>query len=188
MSDDLELSILELRCIEMAKQYLSLASHFYQCDFTIAGIHFDLKGRSAGQVRFPVSNFRKVASDPLIRINSMLLVQYGERFISEVVPHECAHVVVYHLFQRDRSLWKIKPKPHGREWQRVMREVFSMEPGVTHNFVLPDSSNKKFHYQCACLGKQHELSLIRHNKVNRGQTRYLCRHCGNRLDPIRMMA
>lgn len=160
---------------------LEEASRYYRKSFPFAGIRFDLKGRSAGQVRFPFAHQQSSESFPLLRFNASLLMDYGDHFIQEVVPHECAHIVVYHLYRPSRYFKKQGPKPHGLEWQSVMREVFKMEPRVTHNFVVASSPSKVYFYRCACDDKQHKVSLIRHNKVKRGVARYLCKRCGVQL-------
>lgn len=157
------------------------AEQFYGAEFPVSAISFDLKGRAAGQVRFPVNKQLFSRNLPLIRFNADLLKQNAEPFISEVVPHECAHVIVYHRYTQKFALKKHRPKPHGIEWQTVMRDVFNLEPRVTHNFALQTSKARLFNYQCSCEQKIHQVSVIRHNKMKRGVTRYLCRACGSPL-------
>ena len=160
---------------------LNKAAQFYGAAFPVSAVTFDLKGRSAGQVRFPLNNQLFSKNLPLIRFNADLLKQNTEQFLHEVVPHECAHVIVYHRFAQKFSLKRHRPKPHGIEWQTVMREVFNLEPRVTHDFVLQTSKSRLFHYQCSCEQKIHQVSLIRHNKMLKGSARYLCRACGSPL-------
>ena len=69
--------------------------------------------------------------------------------------------------------------PHGRAWQAMMWQVFGLAPRVTHQLDISSLQGPLFAYQCAC--QPHHLSLRRHNKVQRGQSRYLCRHCGQPL-------
>ena len=160
---------------------LAEAGKYYQQSFPIGNIRFDLKGRSAGQVRFPFAQKSSSENLPVLRFNAALLEQNRDAFIEEVVPHECAHIVVYHLFHQSGRLKKYRPKPHGIEWQTVMRDVFKLDARVTHNFTVATAPSKVFLYKCACDGKQHQLSLIRHNKMTRGAVRYLCKRCGDQL-------
>jgi len=160
---------------------LAEAGKYYRQSFPLGNIRFDLKGRSAGQVRFPLVQKNSSDNFPILRFNAALLEQNGHAFIEEVVPHECAHIVVYYLFRQSGRLKKHRPKPHGIEWQTVMRDVFNLDARVTHNFTVASVSSKVFLYKCACDGKQHQLSLIRHNKLSRGVVRYLCKRCGDQL-------
>jgi SprT protein len=118
---------------------------------------------------------------PLMRFNKVLLESYAEDFINEVVPHECAHVVVYHLNRSAFHSGSKRPKPHGIEWQSVMRDVYRLEPKVTHNFALTSSESRQYSYVCGCVQRIHRISIIRHNKIKRGRARYLCKGCGDAL-------
>jgi len=161
---------------------LAKAEDFYKCTFPLGEVLFNLRGRAAGQVRFPIHS-QKVDL-PEIRFNPHLLNIYGEEFINEVVPHECAHLVVYRLYQLKKYKSKIKPKPHGTEWQFVMQEIYGLKPKVTHTFEVKASTMKRFPYSCACDGKLHQLTIIRHNKVLKQASNYLCRRCGEKLSSV----
>lgn len=171
---------------------LAKAERYYQCTFPVGVVSFKLRGRAAGQVRFPFSS-QKASSQkdsiqkdnlPEIRFNPYLMNKYGEEFIKEVVPHECAHLVVYRLHQLKKYKSKIKPKPHGTEWKFVMQEIYGLKPRVTHSFEVKDSTMKRFPYECACDGKVHQLTVIRHNKVLKQTSNYLCRRCGEKLSSL----
>ena len=106
-----------------------------------------------------------------IRLNPVLLVDNLELFLHEVIAHELAHLLVFARHGR--------VAPHGKAWQAMMRQVFGLAPRVTHQLDISSLQGPLFAYQCAC--QRHQLSLRRHNKVQRGQSRYLCRHCGQPL-------
>ena len=106
-----------------------------------------------------------------IRLNPVLLVDNQELFLHEVIAHELAHLLVFARHGR--------VAPHGKAWQAMMRQVFGLAPRVTHQLDISSLQGPLFAYQCAC--QEHRLSLRRHNKVQRGQSRYLCRHCGQPL-------
>lgn len=159
---------------EAVKLALEEAEKFYNQLFRLKRVSFSLKGRAAGQVRFPLNK----KDLPEIRLNAAILEKNPEQFLKEVIPHECAHLVVYQLYiSKGRSL-SVRPKPHGKEWQSVMRKVYGLEPKVTHNFEIEKSKRKSFSYICACEDKIHQLSIIRHNKVLKNRSNYLCRKCG----------
>ncbi|WP_306587523.1 SprT family zinc-dependent metalloprotease [Hafnia paralvei] len=106
-----------------------------------------------------------------IRLNPVLLLENGQAFIDEVVPHELAHLLVYKQFG--------KVSPHGREWQWMMGHVLGIEPRRTHKFGVESVSGKTYPYRCAC--QLHQLTVRRHNKVMRKESEYRCRQCGQVL-------
>lgn len=126
-------------------------------------IWFDLKGASAGQ-----ANMRRRG----LRFNPVLLAENREAFFEEVIPHEMAHWLVFHLKNGSRM------KPHGREWQTVMRQLFGVSPRVTHRFDIGQAQYRPYRYQCGC--QQHVFTPQRHAQVNRGR-RYCCRNCAQTL-------
>ena len=169
---------LEQTVVDAVNASLESASLYYKTKFLMPIVTFNLKGRAAGQVKFPLNQPLEQAE---IRFNQLILQAHTQSFIDEVVPHECAHYVVYHLYYAARFKRRQKPKPHGREWQSVMRNVYGIEPRVTHSYDVPATKRKQFSYLCACDDKVHQLSIIRHNKAARGTAKYLCRACGEIL-------
>lgn len=126
-------------------------------------IRFDLRGTAAGQVRMR-------SGSALIRYNTALLNLHPTQFIAETVPHEVAHVVAF-------TKHGGRIRPHGGEWQAVMRH-FGVEPSRCHRFDvsrLRTRSLQRFLYRCGC--GSHEISSIRHNRIRRQGTVYLCRRC-----------
>ena len=122
-----------------------------------------------------------------IKLNAVLFWQNESEFLGEVIPHELAHLIVYDLHckgiqNKFRSALNKsnKIKPHGREWQWVMTEVFACKPSVTHSFDVRDVAQKQFIYECDC-NKAVYLSLIRHNKVQKGKQQYRCKKCNTTL-------
>jgi SprT protein len=132
-------------------------------------IRFDLRGKSAGMVRFQEGN------KPVVRYNMQLLSENHESFISQTVPHEVAHVVA-------RSVFGAGIRPHGAEWRTVMA-FFGSEATRCHEFDVSRSVSRRlrrFSYRCTC--REHQLTSIRHNRVLAGQT-YQCRICRSALTP-----
>jgi len=136
-----------------------------------ADILFNLRGRSAGQLRFNKSGRQR---DYCLRFNGSLLDQNRSAFFSEVIPHEVAHLFAY-------IVYGTKIKPHGEEWRYIMAEVFGLAGRVTHNFDVPAQTRKLFNYACGCEGKAHELTAIRHNRVRQNKANYRCRVCAEVL-------
>lgn len=123
----------------------------------------DLRGKGAGQAHFGRGG---------LRFNPRLLEENRQAFFDEVIPHEVAHWLVWHL--EDGPSFR----PHGREWQTVMVRLFGLSPRVTHRFDTSRSSPAPFRYRCHC--RDHHFSARRHANAKAGQE-YRCRHCRGRL-------
>ncbi|WP_447555339.1 SprT family zinc-dependent metalloprotease [Vreelandella sp. EE22] len=126
-------------------------------------VWFDLKGASAGQAHLGRGG---------LRFNPVLMKENRQAYFDEVIPHEMAHWLVFHLKNGPRL------KPHGREWQTVMRELFALTPSVTHRFDIAQSQRRPYHYRCAC--QSHYFTPQRHAQAARGR-RYRCRVCESPL-------
>lgn len=169
------LSALQRLAINELERCLSLSERYFQRSFELDAVSFSLRGRSAGQFRAKVGRSTGPDSAKVtfneIRLNASMLEAYGQRFITETIGHEVAHFIVFQLYGRN-------VRPHGKEWQSVMSEVLRQKPEVTHQYdTKPARRLKRYEYGCACRGRVHELTSIRHKKVINQQARYLCRHC-----------
>lgn len=153
-----------LRCIEHAETVLSV-------DVRRPVISLKLRGKAAGQLRYRKG---RVIQDPELRFNAALLERNRVAFLDEVVPHEVAHFIAY-------TCYGVRIKPHGAEWRYVMAEVFGVAPRVTHCFDVETKPRKQFSYRCACPQRVHQLSIVRHNRIIRGQNRYRCLDCRTEL-------
>lgn len=138
------------------------AEKFYQRRFPRPEISLKMRGQSAGAAHLQGNR---------LRFNPTLLAENRDDFLREVIPHEVAHLLCWHLFG--------KVKPHGPQWQQVMTQAFGLAPRVRHSFAVDSVAPPTWRYRCHC--QAHELTLRRHNKVCRGQVRYHCRHCNSEL-------
>ncbi|MGF1742892.1 SprT family zinc-dependent metalloprotease [Vibrio profundum] len=141
---------------------IKTASLYFKQSFPAPKVSYALRGKAAGKAYFTLNE---------IRLNPILLQENEEAFINEVVPHEIAHLLTVRLYG--------KVRPHGSEWQGIMQNVFSLPASTTHSFSIASVQGKAFEYQCAC--QSHPLSIRRHNRVQRQQTLYSCRKCGQQL-------
>ena len=96
------------------RKLLIRAERHFERPMPQTDIRFDLRGRSAGMVRFAPGR------PPEIRYNLQLLAENEEKFLARTVPHEVAHLVVQQLFGP-------AARPHGREWKAMMA-VFGADP------------------------------------------------------------
>lgn len=129
-------------------------------------VRMDLRGASAGQLR------RYRDGRLVIRYNLAMAARQPTAFIAETVPHEVAHLVTAVCHGRVR--------PHGPEWQQVMRWLGVDRPRRCHDFHAPDGrrAQRRWPYRCRC--REHHLSTTRHNRAQRGLA-YICRACGQAL-------
>lgn len=126
-------------------------------------VWLDLRGKCAGQAHFGRGG---------LRFNPVLLEENRLAFLVEVVPHEMAHWLVHHLEDGHRA------RPHGREWQTVMRRLFGVAPRTTHRFDTGRASPAPYRYRCGC--REHGFTARRHALARRGRG-YRCRHCAETL-------
>ena len=126
-------------------------------------VWLDLRGKCAGQAHF---------GRPGLRFNPVLLAENRLDFFVDVIPHEMAHWLVHHLEGGERM------RPHGHEWQRVMRRLYGLEPRTTHRFDTRAASPAPYRYECGC--QSHYFSRRRHRLAHAGK-HYICRQCRQRL-------
>ncbi len=127
--------------------------------FEMPNLEFKQRGKIAGSAWL---------QKHLIRLNPVLLRENQVAFEKHVIPHELAHLMVY-------KQYRMKVKPHGKEWQFIMNEIFDLPALVNHPFDTSSVAQASFTYRCAC--QEHQLTLIRHNKVVKGKQKYVCKHC-----------
>ena len=139
------------QCYQIAEQQLK--RHFKRPE-----ISFKLRGKSAGMAHLQLNK---------LRFNAHMLGENQHAFIDEVVPHEVCHLLCHQLFGR--------VKPHGKEWQALMLNLYQLTPKTTHNFAVMRKPQAEFDYQCQC--GVIKLSIRRHNKVIRNQAQYRCKAC-----------
>ena len=147
---------------------LHRAGDLFQVEFETVSVSFDLTGRAAGM-------YRSGRGQRVIRYNPYLFAKYFDNNLDITVPHEVAHYITDRLY----GLRNIRP--HGAEWQAVMRAL-GAEPRATAHYDLegiPVRRQRRFSYRCDC--NTHQLSTARHNRIRRGQATYYCRGCGAAL-------
>lgn len=161
-----EVETILARCEQKAREQ-------WHAVFPRPAIHWDLKGRAAGQCR----------GHTLIRLNAAIASRHPES-LAATVAHEYGHAVVNWLHRQSRSRRRNHDdwRPHGRIWQEVM-ESFGFPPERCHNHpVAPSRQIGTWPYTCGC--GTHRISEIRHRRILRGRTVYRCRSCGEPLRPL----
>lgn len=160
-AQQLQVEQFTLECIARAQTLLALR-------LPPIPVVFDLKGSAAGM-------FRAQGRDCRIRYNPWIFAKYFEQNLAHTVPHEVAHYAVYRQWGRG------KVRPHGAEWRWLMGQ-FGVPAEVTFNLDLtgvPRRQQQRHAYRCAC--REHAVSSVRHNRMQRGQASYRCRYCDSPL-------
>lgn len=156
------------RAVERTGHYLYLArDRWPQSDLRHPTLSFGLRGLTAGEA---------CSSDWTLRYNRLLLARNGERFLSEIVPHEVAHLVV-------AAVWPGRRSPHGAEWKEVMA-FFGTAANRCHRFdTVPARRVRRFAYRCSCT-IPHLLTKRAHLRIRRGTAEYSCRECRDVLTRV----
>ena len=152
----------EQAIVQRVLHCMALASNYFNQAFKAPVIRFNQRGKIAGSARLQRNE---------LRFNKILLKDNLDKFLSDVVPHEVCHLLAFTLYGRVR--------PHGKEWQQLMREVFQCRPETYHMMDVSKVTGQKFTYKCQCGPLQ--LSIRRHNKVVRKIQQYRCLKCGSIL-------
>lgn len=156
------------KIIEHTYAYIDKATALFGIKNKPVDIRFDLKGRCTGMYRITHRIGRHKRE---IRYNTFIFSKFYDDNVNTTVPHEVAHYVSDIMY----GLRNIKP--HGKEWQTIM-QAFGVEARVTANYDLAGVPLKKlslYTYQCHC--REHQLTSIRHNKINKKRFRYFCNTC-----------
>ncbi len=140
------------------------AGSLYGRAFAPIAVCFDLRGTAAGMYRVQRGERR-------IRYNPWIFARYFDDSLAVTVPHEVAHYVTDCLYGLSRV------RPHGAEWQAVVHALGASArvTGCYDLSGLPLRRQRRFAYRCGC--SSHQLSTVRHNRVQRGEAMYLCRQC-----------
>ncbi|WDT88138.1 SprT family zinc-dependent metalloprotease [Alteromonas sp. 009811495] len=136
------------------------AERFFDKHFPRPSISYRRSGKNAGTAFLQQNR---------INFHPLLYKDNTSAFLRDVVPHEVSHLLTWQLYG--------KVKPHGIEWQAIMKQVFGCMPNTTHSFDIGNTTNTvKYH----CLCDNYALTIRRHNKILKG-TLYRCKKCSGIL-------
>lgn len=134
------------------------------------------------------NKYSRTYKTPTIRLNEILLKEFGDVYIGDVVIHEFAHHVICSLYPTSYNGRK-KVRSHGTEWKTVCWKLGLNSAKATTNLYETSSIFEKkrkrksttFIYTCGCEGKKHEITKHRHTKILDGSGKYRCNVCGERI-------
>ena len=155
---------------QQVEHYFLLAEQHFKQVFVRPALSLKLAGKTAGMAHI---------TDNRLRFNEAIYRQQPAAFLAETIPHEVAHLVAYARFG-------LRIKPHGKEWQYVMQQVFAVPAKRTHEFVIPSETKRRtrrYEYQCQCdaASRLHYLSAQRQALIARKKYRYRCQQCQAQL-------
>ncbi|MGL5335913.1 MAG: SprT-like domain-containing protein [Enterovibrio sp.] len=150
---------------------IKLANSKYGLTLSVPHVRFNLRSTTAGMAKPALWQ---------LCFNPILLEKNAQAFLQEVVAHEVSHLLVFVLFKQNAAQKKLKP--HGKEWQTIMRELFALTPRATHSFDVSSIAgvSRRFVYRCAC--DDFLLTAYRHNRIQRQQAQYVCKKCRSVLN------
>lgn len=113
---------------KVGKRIVGLIDHAanrYGIIIPVPKVRYSLRGGAAGAANF---------NQWVVELNPTLLTHYEDEFITHTVGHEVAHFVA--VSKHGTVIF-----PHGKEWQRVMKE-FELPPKITHCYIGPERRSK----------------------------------------------
>ncbi len=136
------------------------AETFFSRRFERPQVSFKLRGQKAGVAHL---------NSNLLRFNPQLYRENREHFLKQTVAHEVAHLIAHQMFGG-------RIRPHGEEWQLIMRGVYELVPDRCHTYEVSRRPVSRYIYRCACSGQDFPFTSQRHALVRKGR-RYFCRSC-----------
>lgn len=138
-------------------RYLNQARTLYNRPFATPTIGFDLSGTTAGKAYWTKNH---------VQLNAVLYVENVQDFLVNTIPHELAHLIARQVYGR-------AIKPHGKEWQSVMRSL-GVEPSRTHDYDVTNARTvTTYPYLCKC--STHAITKTRLRHARAGKLR--CNKC-----------
>lgn len=149
--------------LDKVAQLIVKANTKYRTTLPKIEVRFDLRGRCAGQAG-------RWQGQWMMRFNTDMMLNEGwDHLYNNTVPHELAHVV---------CMYEGTDRGHGRAWRNTCIELGGNGERC-HNEKVTYANGKTFYYTSSN-GRVIELSSVRHNKVQKGET-YRWRD-GSRID------
>jgi SprT protein len=141
-------------------------SKFPNTSFENPSVHFDIVGTKGGCAKF---------KDWSLHFNLKLAEANLQEYLSQVVPHEIAHLVDFKKYNG----WG-----HKRTWKHIMIHVFSLTPDRCHQMDTSEVKTKKYDtyiYVCSCPDLEIKVKSNLHKKMQVLGRNYKCVNCKTRI-------
>ena len=146
---------LQIECLhEVEKAFVKAEEHFGQKFDRVPVTFSNRMTHTAGRAFF--STVGGVYRGKEIRLSNKLMMSEGEKFVSRTPGHEAAHIIALAVFGKAGS-------GHGVFWKEVMN-MLGLSTDRCHSYEVP----KKKVFTYVKDGVTKELTIIRHNKLQRG--------------------
>lgn len=143
------------RITDKVKWCVQKISDHYGVHMSMPTIRYDLRGRTGGQAWY---------TQNVVKFNNGLVNDNIERYISNTVPHEVAHLAVELIYpEAHRRGYRQKRQPHGPRWKEIMG-VLGASAERCHDMDVSKVARKrtKYTWKCKTHGTTMELGAKRH--------------------------
>ena len=143
-------SRIKRRVTARVAECIEIANRHYGRNLPMPTIEYGLRGTTAG---------RAWGEENRMKLNSMLLVENEDDFITRTIGHETAHIIDKAVngrqYKTNRNGRRVNDS-HGESWKAVM-VLLGQNPSRCHSFDTTNSKVKKaprdkFVWTCDCAG------------------------------------
>jgi SprT protein len=153
----------QIRAVQLAVvAYVQKARIRYAHEFQMPVVTFDLRGTVGGKADIR-NNY--------VKVNQTLCAENFDHYIKQTIGHEVAHLIAHALYPLKRI------KPHGYEWQSVMR-AFGLPADRCHSYDVSTArarTTTQYAYSCNC--QVINVGAKVHRNMSIGLKSYHCRKC-----------
>jgi len=150
----------------VTEKTLTKANKVFGREFKSIEIRFDIRGRCAGMYCVDRNGSK------YFRYNMDIAEKNGKDVFNTTIIHEICHYIA-------NSIYKTYIRPHGKEWQTIMRSMGIVDPKTCHKMkCAPARKVARVPFKCNCT--THMITLNMRTKMRNGQRR-ICNKCKTRL-------
>lgn len=152
---------MEVECLREVERAFKIAEKHYGRSIKRVPVTFSKRMTSSAGAALEEKNKAGKWEGTEIRLSLPLLKLNGLAFVSRTPGHEAAHIITTAIYG--------DVKTHGWQWQKVM-DLIGIPAGTTHDYKIEKKAKRLFKYTRN--GVTHNLTIIRHNKLQRGKIHF----------------
>lgn len=159
-------------------EVVALAVGTFEVNLDKLHVVFDIKGNSTlGEARLT-----RETGEMSVRLNAQAVEHYFDELYDNTIPHEVAHIVDFVMCAHKsksksnnghNSVWKMYCTALGGDATRVAEGDFSK--------LKPARKMRMWLYKDVVTGELHELTTVRHNKLQKGKVDWYDVQGGGRI-------